>query len=219
LRRTGPPRGCIRLDGFEAAAIELIVPRESGYRGHIVHRLVELPRVDLTTIDHIRCTTATRTIIDLAAVADADAVAAALESAIRRSLTTPRYLRRRLDALARRGRRGLDRTRAVLADHVGVTDSEMERRYLALSRRVGLPKPVLHHPVGDYVVDLAYPHRRLAIELDGFESHGTKHSFKKDRERQNWLVLQGWTILRFTWDDLRDRPDAVVATVHAAVAA
>jgi len=35
------------------------------------------------------------------------------------------------------------------------------------------------------------------------------------RRRQNELVLAGWTILRFTWDDLTHRPTTVLAALEA----
>lgn len=46
--------------------------------------------------------------------------------------------------------------------------------------------------------DIAIPTRSLVIEIDGWQSHGkTLEAFKKDRERQNLLVLNGWYVLRF----------------------
>ena len=73
--------------------------------------------------------------------------------------------------------------------------------------------------VGRFVarVDFAYPDPRLAIELDGFRSHGQRKTFDQDRTRQNQLVLLGWTVLRFTWSDLTDRGDSVAATLGAAL--
>ncbi|MGH9224336.1 MAG: endonuclease domain-containing protein [Acidimicrobiales bacterium] len=69
-----------------------------------------------------------------------------------------------------------------------------------------------------YFVDLAYPARRLAIELDGVTAHGGNR-FQTDRTRQNAPVLAGWTVLRFTWADVTERPDRVVAAIRLALAA
>jgi hypothetical protein len=44
---------------------------------------------------------------------------------------------------------------------------------------------------------------RLAIELDGFEFHGTRSAFTYDRLRQNDLTAAGWRILRFSYDAIR----------------
>lgn len=47
-------------------------------------------------------------------------------------------------------------------------------------------------------IDLAYPERKLAIELDGWEFHRTRTAFDDDRTRANLLVAHGWTLVRFT---------------------
>jgi len=43
-------------------------------------------------------------------------------------------------------------------------------------------------------------------------------AFERDRERQNVLTLQGWLVLRFTWEQITQRPGEVLAAVLAAVA-
>jgi very-short-patch-repair endonuclease len=58
---------------------------------------------------------------------------------------------------------------------------------------------------------------RLVIEIDGFAYHGDRDRFQRDRTRQNRLVAAGWTVLRFTWADLRHRPGQFVAAVRAAL--
>ena len=49
-----------------------------------------------------------------------------------------------------------------------------------------------NYPVGRYVVDIAFPRQRVAIEIDGWAFHSDQPAFQNDRERQNWLALQGW---------------------------
>ena len=70
--------------------------------------------------------------------------------------------------------------------------------------RYGLPEPVrqlrVRRPDGSSAyIDLAYPRRRVAIELDGWHSHGIRAAFEPDRMRGNDLVLAGWHLLRFSW--------------------
>ena len=65
--------------------------------------------------------------------------------------------------------------------------------------------------VGDFVLDQA----RLVIELDGWAFHTSPDRFQRDRRRQNRLVAAGWTVLRFTWRDLTERPGYVIATIRA----
>ena len=42
----------------------------------------------------------------------------------------------------------------------------------------------------------------MAVEVDGWESHGTRTAFQVDRRRSTELVMAGWTVLRFTYDDI-----------------
>jgi very-short-patch-repair endonuclease len=67
-------------------------------------------------------------------------------------------------------------------------------------------------------LDLAFPDVLLAIEIDGWAWHGDPERFQRDRRRQNVLVTAGWTVLRFTWADLIERPEHVLATIVHALA-
>jgi len=59
----------------------------------------------------------------------------------------------------------------------------------------------------------------LVIEVDGFAFHGGRVAFQADRERQNLLAQAGFTVLRFTWEDLTDRPAQVVTRVRRTIRA
>ncbi len=65
-------------------------------------------------------------------------------------------------------------------------------------------------------VDLAYPDQRVAIELDSVRWHHNQRSFVEDRRRRNRLLLAGWNVLNFTWDDYVNRPADLCAQVKAA---
>ena len=68
------------------------------------------------------------------------------------------------------------------------------------------------------VADIAFPAARLIVEVDGLAHHSTPDRFQRDRTRQNALVAAGWTVLRFTWQDLVERPEAVVGTIRRQLA-
>jgi very-short-patch-repair endonuclease len=68
-------------------------------------------------------------------------------------------------------------------------------------------------------VDVGYPDQRIAIELDGFATHGSPAALQRDLRRQNRIVLEGWLVLRFTWADVVERPGEVAATVARALGA
>jgi very-short-patch-repair endonuclease len=57
----------------------------------------------------------------------------------------------------------------------------------------------------------------IAIELDGIETHGTSTALRSDDLRQNEIVLRGWRVLRFTWEEVTKHPDRVAATIRSAL--
>lgn len=68
-----------------------------------------------------------------------------------------------------------------------------------------------------YYIDVAFPGARVAIEVDGRAYHSDPRAFGRDRRRQNDLVAAGWTVLRFTWEDLRSNPDDVFRRIESAL--
>ncbi len=68
------------------------------------------------------------------------------------------------------------------------------------------------------VVDVLFDAHRLVVEVDGWRSHGSRSAFQRDRATQNALVAAGYTVLRFTWADLTQRPDDVERTIRQALA-
>ena len=69
-----------------------------------------------------------------------------------------------------------------------------------------------------FEIDLAFPELKLAIEVDGFAFHRDVTTFQYDRTRRNALVADGWVVLNFTWADLIERPDDVIAQIRSALA-
>jgi hypothetical protein len=65
--------------------------------------------------------------------------------------------------------------------------------------------------------DLAWPGARLLVEVDGWDTHGTREAFQDDRQRDAMMVAMGWRVLRFTWDDVLKRPDYVLTIIRRAL--
>ena len=91
--------------------------------------------------------------------------------------------------------------------------SPAERRLHAILTRAGLTGWLADQPVRDGqgligAADVLFHGERLVIEVDGLAYHGHAR-FQTDRTRQNRLVAAGFTVLRFTWADLVDRPSSV----------
>lgn len=217
------------LTGGDDPMIELSVPRPHSHRlpGVVVHRSTDLEGVVAARRDGIPVTSPARTLVDLGSVVSERVVDSALDVALSRRLVTLVEVRAALDAVARRGRRGAGVLRRVLAerfDAAAASESVLEWRLWRLCRDHGLPEPVGQHEVrvgSRFVgrVDFAFPGVRLAIEVDGYESHSSLAAFRHDRVRQNELVAAGWTVLRFTWQDLTQQPEKVVSAIQRVLGA
>lgn len=87
-----------------------------------------------------------------------------------------------------------------------VADSGPEVTLLEICEKYGLTRPARQAPVvlegRRFLLDLAYPQQKIAIEYDGFKEHTTPAQFATDRQRQNALILHGWSVLRFSAADL-----------------
>ena len=121
------------------------------------------------------------------------------------------------------GLRGVRQARRVLGLSDSRAESPPESRLRLAFVLAGLA-PVAQHVVrvaGRFVarVDLAFPAQRIAVEYDGRAVHERQDVFARDRRRQNDLVRAGWTVLRFTAQDLRFGAAAAVAVVRAALQA
>ncbi|MCL1692521.1 MAG: type IV toxin-antitoxin system AbiEi family antitoxin domain-containing protein [Actinomycetia bacterium] len=190
-----------------------------------LHESLDLVDSDIVTISGIPTTTATRTIVDLGAVAPLR-VERALEAGITSNSVTLSGVERFVVRVARRGRRGVGVIRPLLEARRrwdGATASDLEDLFRAVLDRwavpVGVAQYEVHNPPGLLASrpDFAYPEHLLAVELDSEGFHMDRLTFRNDRRKQNQLELLGWRVLRYTWWDLVNRPGEVAAEVAAAL--
>jgi very-short-patch-repair endonuclease len=190
--------------------LEVICPRRLRRPGLEVHRGA-LRSDEVTVEDGIPVTTPARTLFDLAAVVSFHQLEAAFNEAEYRRLTSPVSL----DALLARypGRRGTQAIRRVLDDHArnGETRSrsELERALIRLVDAAGLPRPLINRQSDHGELDARWPEHMLIVECDGFAAHGTRKAFEDDRARDRALTTQGWRVVRITWRQLTEQPDAI----------
>jgi hypothetical protein len=189
-----------------------------------VRRNHDLDEWHVTTVDGVRLTTVARTIVDLAADRSVRHIGAILDRLVSDQQVDIFEVDAVLAATGRRGKPGTTTMREVLDARVGAdrSASELERRGRKLIAAAGLPMPVSEFPIPWTVnrrFDDAYPDRTIAIEWDSQRFHGQKASFEADRIRNRDATINGWVIIRFTWEDVHLRPQQIVETLRAVLAA
>lgn len=193
--------------------VEVCTPRHRRLHGIpddvIVHRSIVLPRSDLIRVGGIPCVTVERTLVDLGAVVSQRRVAHALDTAIRNRQTDFNMVAYVHARRRGRGRRGAGVLARVLEEHhlTGATESPYERDLVTAIMEAGLPLPRLQYEVrdGETLIarcDLAWPAQSLIVEVDGHGYHSDRGQRAHDATRQNRLTQMGWSVLRFTTDQI-----------------
>jgi very-short-patch-repair endonuclease len=195
--------------------IDVTTPRRAGRSrpGIDAHSSRTLADVDVVVIDNIPCTSLARTLLDLATVVDATALLQAIARAEQLRIYDGQAV---ADVLARvNGHRGAPKLRAVLTHEPPNSENELENRLAALlAKEPGLPPAQRNVVIEDYEMDFAYPDRKLNVETDGMEVHGTPTAARRDRKRDRKLKLAGWDAVRYTWDEVTNEPDRVIAEIR-----
>jgi len=229
LAGLGPTARCAQptaaaLIGFDGFTLKrpyhFVVERGTNRQrvGTYVHRTLYLPPIDCETVHGLAVTSPTRTLIDLATTCSPEVLTAALDGALRDCLTTEEFLHRRIIELRSRGRYGIPKLLAVIE---GVEASRgghswLERRYLELIAAAGLPRPTTQANLAKrddrlIRVDCRFPDTRLVVELLGYRYHRTEMQMRHDAERINRLQLDGCMVVQFTYSQVVQDPDYVVA--------
>lgn len=177
-----------------------------------VHRRSNLREDDLATCRGIPVTSPVCTLVDLATRLSPDQLEAAINAADRLDLVDPESLRAALQALPRRP--GLATLRRILdRDTFTLTESELERGFLALVRKAGLPLPLTQQWVNGYRVDFFWPKLWLVVETDGLRYHRTPARQVADLRRDQAHAAAGLERLRFPRAQIRYEPERVLETL------
>ncbi len=191
--------------------VEVTVPLTSSGRAvpGVVLRRRTLDAADIVEVRRLRVTGLALTVLEASAVLGQEV----MDRQLQRNATVI-ALRRAQDR--NRGRRGSPAAETLLRAAEGGARSEAERLAVRVLRAARLTGWVINHPFGPYIIDIAFPAQRVAIEIDGWAFHSDTRAFHHDRIRQN-VLSASWTVLRYTWQDLTERPDAVAAEIRAFV--
>lgn len=196
-------------------AIDVTVPPQVRRRrpGIRLHRH-SLDPVDRTEQERVPVTSIQRTLLDLASQLGHKRLEAAINEADKLDLIDPDGLRAALDRYA--GAHGVAALRVVLDRQTfALTASELERRFLPIARRAGLPLPLTGERLNGFEVDFYWPELGLVVETDGLRYHRTPAQQARDRLRDQAHTAAGLTPLRFTHAQVRYEPRYVLATLAA----
>jgi very-short-patch-repair endonuclease len=91
--------------------------------------------------------------------------------------------------------------------------SELERTFLKLCRKAGIPRPTVNALIEGCEVDMSWPDSSLIVELDSWRYHRTRRSFEGDRRRDAKLQRARYRTLRVTDRWLITDPNGVATTV------
>jgi very-short-patch-repair endonuclease len=163
---------------------------------------------DRRLVDGIPCLSAARTIVDCGTLVDEETLETMCASAIRYGIATATTIAARCG----QGHAGSAAVARVLKyGEVARLASRLEVRLARLLRKSKLPPSIAQYQVGRYKLDRAWPHLRFAVEADGFQFHGNRLQWKRDRERLAAIEAAGWRVVHVTWDDVTTRPAETLA--------
>jgi very-short-patch-repair endonuclease len=179
--------------------------------GAAVHHRALSPS-EHTVHEGVPVTTVARTLLDLATKVRGSRLERAINEADKFDLIDPESLRATLDGYA--GRAGVTALRTILDRYAfRLTDSELERYFLAIVRRTDLALPDTGTRLNGFKVDFHWPALGLVVETDGLRYHRTVDQQMRDRLRDQAHAAAGLTTLRFTHFQVRYEPRHVQSTL------
>jgi hypothetical protein len=187
-------------------------------KGIRVHRVMAIRDGDIETLERLRVTSLARTLFDIAA-------------------SEPRReLERAVDRAKRRGLLDLYAIDQMLARRARVPGAAQLKRVLVLYRRpvfdrarsellflqaledAGERLPALNTWVDKWEIDAYWEAERFAVEVDGWEAHGSREAFESDRLRQEEMKLAGIDSIRISARRIESEPKRVAERIRALLA-
>jgi predicted transcriptional regulator of viral defense system len=205
-----------------AVPVDVIAPGQRGRKiQHIRWHNVRRPTPEeVEARNAIPCTTVSRTLVDMAGRTSYTSLRRLVEqAAVLRQLEV-----REVDRVLAHGRRrGAPNLRAILEiwrtdERKPLLRSPLEAKLLPILLESGVPRPECNVKLriddGELVeVDMLWRARRLVIEADGEETHGTRGAFQLDRQRAQRLVAAGYRVAGVSWLQAENETAAVVARI------
>jgi very-short-patch-repair endonuclease len=206
--------------------IDLIPAVEHGRKidGIKAHRVPYPAPSEVRSVHGIPCTTVARTVVDLAGTNGIAKLREAVEMAATKKALDIAAIEAVLAAGPRR--RGTPALRIVIDEWRPVAEtakhatirSLFEAKLLPLIAGAGLPTPKINARVRTaervLEVDLLWPEQRFIVEADSRRHHAIEVAFERDHKRTRELIAAGYEVLRVSWREAENEPDAVVAVIR-----
>ena len=205
-----------RLRATEPFPISVIVSSNRARKlDRIQARRMRLDPRDWMTLDGLRVTTPARTIVDMAG----ELSPRQMRRLVERAQDLRRFDPNRIETVLARnphrpGCRPLLHLIALLEPDADGAKSHLERLFLALIRRAGLPKPEVNVEIEGRQRDVVWREQRLVIEVDGYAYHSSREAMRRDRRRDRELTAALWRPARFTYEEVAFEPPAVATDLR-----
>ncbi len=183
---------------------------------------------EVVLIEGIACTSAIRTAIDLGLTSQFEWAVGACDAVLHRRLADPDQLSAACGRA--KGRHGVGSARAAVAFADGRAESILESISRVQIHRLGLPAPVLQHPIeldGRVVAfsDFAWPELRVVGEADGVAKYGDQafdqrsgtEVIRDEKRREEDIRDAEWFIVRWDWA-VAHRPAVLERRIRAGFA-
>jgi hypothetical protein len=205
-----------QISRFRAHLIAVVAPRKREVKGVRVHAARHLHRRDATSRNRIPVTSTPRLFVDLTDVLTAYQLANVIHEAAFRGHFSELATRDAIErANGRHNLHVLEKALRLNAAGSAGTKSGHEDAFLALLDSIGFPEPRVNTDLHGFEVDFHWPQRKLAVEVDGV-GHGRPRTLRDDAHEDRTLRAAGYTVLRFTGDDLQRRPAEVLRSLGRA---
>ena len=202
---------------FAPETIDVTAPiRRRAKREFRVHFSSILAAEDRREREGIPVTSVPRLLLDLAIRARPDQLERLLERAEELELLDLHTVEDVLDrAGGHRGRGRLRQALALYQPDPSFTRSRFEKSFRRRVIAAGHPSPSMNFNVEGFELDAYWPDLRFAVELDLYETHGTRAAFERDHVRQEELKLLGVEMIRVTRPRFQREPEAVMRNLAA----
>lgn len=125
--------------------------------------------------------------------------------------------------LERRGKVGPRAGKNMPADaQPSLVPGFLQKWVLVTGEACSAEREVMFHPTSRWRFDLAWPDKKVAVELHGGSWQQGRHQrgagFTRDRQKMVAAIELGWRVLEFTDEDLRTRPVQVIEQIRKVLA-